>query len=882
MGTGASSASSRSPSPEYAQNQRNSMRQHLDTEEDRKNSLNVTVDREKWKGQNVICNDVAPIVISKDCFEEYQCLFLAEKQMSVVGAIKKGMPEHNLIQEKYFMVADHFKDMDELNTTAKYGAPNFRKAHGGYPVYGMGQPSSDGLRRVMEYLEHEKYSDILLINIRHEPVVFLKRGKDYVSFTPRERENLTRNITTCTDVDDVVAQEAAIRKEIVKFALVNKDNKFAFYNDIEDLSDEPHFHQLKYIEDIKTTSEVYSLHSVGFRNAFFTRIPMSSSKASINEPIDQLLNAVKEVPSLFSSEESLLPILVFTGHMGSGRTTFAMCLGILIVAHQRGFPAHVYDPYTSTEESPKVALGEFWAIMKVCSLLPDGMKRKREVDSILDVCTDMGNIREKIVECHHKLQEIQEDYQIAGQSAREYYLESALTYLERYCYLIIFNSYLHEQFQQCFCKSFTSWMRQRPELHTALAHINSTERTAPPELITKGLRFLVADDYVGLDVLSSQREVGTSNFRKVPGLPVYGMAQPSSKGLDRVCQYLLSKKHGHSSIHSFNLRGEMIIQCDTTTYTPRELASLDKNISIAGFTERDVEKKEIQLKNEILRSKRTIQVYTDIAEPKKNLQFESVTTLHEMYDDQIKETPQLHYYRIVGGFQRSGPLEKTMNRIVSVVKDLDDIFTDEDGPALLFNCQTGKEQTTVAMAIAGLIIWHKKGFPVGTKLGEQERISVPQAEYTKGEFSAVRKLVMRLPHGTQVKREVDLMLDKCSETMTPMHFHLREVIFSMFNKLKTAKGEEVDSLHQQSLDNLERYIYLILFNSYLHMHRSTNWEMPFQYWMKTVGYKVGAYDILDQLSFGELDIESRFGSSSMRDRWCREINPKSIVRGYIV
>ncbi len=73
---------------------------------------------------------------------------------------------------------------------------------------------------------------------------------------------------------------------------------------------------------------------------------------------------------------------------------------------------------------------------------------------------------------------------------------------------------------------------------------------------------------------------------------------------------------------------------------------------------------------------------------------------------------------------------------------------------------------------------------MGVKLGEQERISVPHAEYTKGEFAVVMQLVRRLPWGTQVKREVDLMLDKCSETMTPMHHHLREVIFSTYNKVR--------------------------------------------------------------------------------------------------
>lgn len=49
------------------------------------------------------------------------------------------------------MVADHFKGLDELKTLESHGAPNFRKLEG-FPVYGMGQPSVEGLRRVMEHL----------------------------------------------------------------------------------------------------------------------------------------------------------------------------------------------------------------------------------------------------------------------------------------------------------------------------------------------------------------------------------------------------------------------------------------------------------------------------------------------------------------------------------------------------------------------------------------------------------------------------------------------------------------------------------------------------------------------------------------------------------
>ena len=55
--------------------------------------------------------------------------------------------------------------------------------------------------------------------------------------------------------------------------------------------------------------------------------------------------------------------------------------------------------------------------------------------------------------------------------------------------------------------------------------------------------FQVADDYIGLDVLSSQMDVKVSNFRRVPGIPVYGMAQPSrevqretARGRERECE----------------------------------------------------------------------------------------------------------------------------------------------------------------------------------------------------------------------------------------------------------------------------------------------------------------------------------------------------------
>ena len=68
------------------------------------------------------------------------------------GCIKEGFPLHGLIQDKYFLIKDHFDGIDKLKTLETHGAPNFRKNRGPYPVYGMGQPSRDGLANVLQTL----------------------------------------------------------------------------------------------------------------------------------------------------------------------------------------------------------------------------------------------------------------------------------------------------------------------------------------------------------------------------------------------------------------------------------------------------------------------------------------------------------------------------------------------------------------------------------------------------------------------------------------------------------------------------------------------------------------------------------------------------------
>lgn len=58
-----------------------------------------------------------------------------------------------IVQGEFFMVQDIYNRADVLNTTKSHGAPNFRKVKGNYPLFGMGQPSLNGFKQVLQRLQ---------------------------------------------------------------------------------------------------------------------------------------------------------------------------------------------------------------------------------------------------------------------------------------------------------------------------------------------------------------------------------------------------------------------------------------------------------------------------------------------------------------------------------------------------------------------------------------------------------------------------------------------------------------------------------------------------------------------------------------------------------
>ncbi|KAM6951651.1 paladin isoform 2-T2 [Aplochiton taeniatus] len=816
-----------------------------------------TVNIHNNRAKSIITNKVAPVVITYNCRQEFQIHDDVLKTNYKVGRISDTMPEHYLVQGEYFMVQDVYSKADVLNTTASYGAPNFRQVKGTYPLFGMGQPSLNGFKQVLQKLQAQGHEDVIFFCVREEPVVFLHLGDDFVPYTPRRKANLHENLHGLDKEELVESLELTIRKELYDFAKLSQ-NVFYVYNDIEHFKDEPQKMTITCEEDIHVTEEVYKRPVFTMPLYRYHRLPLPMEGAPLEEDFDAFVSILRESPSLSLSHDLSrpLPALLFSCQVGVGRTNLAMILGTLVMNRLRG-TSQPLPPAEETVSSEGKAL--FHVIQALINKLPNGQQVMEEVDQACALCSEMHNIKEAIYENKKKLEGIGEDYQIQGSTTKDYFLHRTMQSLERYFYLILFNAYLHEQYPLAFASNFSQWMCAHSWVYRLLACMDLSEQSAPADLVTRGARVLVSDEYLAPDVLSTVKEMKVANFRRVPKMPIYGMAQTTSEATSAVLSHLTDEKRKHGHMLWVNLQEELVLEANGQVFTPREPSCLDQHIPVLTTDPQHMEKLETALKEEILRAQKWLEV--TLEQEKQMKMFKSCLTVQEVFDHYTSSHPGLLYKRIPLP-DCCAPSEEDFDKLMEAMKSS---LAEDSHSAFVFNCSNGKGRTTTAMVTAVLTLWHFNGFP---EFGDDELVSVPDAKYTKGEFKVVMQLVRLLPDGHRMKREVDMALDSVSETMTPMHYHLREIIICTFRQIKTGKSEkESQQLLLRSLQYLERYMYLILFNTYLHLEKKDSWQRSFTQWMQQVAARAGVYNILNQLGFSEFENPWDSPLARLRCRW---------------
>ncbi|XP_030718353.1 paladin isoform X1 [Globicephala melas] len=794
------------------------------------------------KAKSIIPNKVAPVVITYNCKEEFQIHDELLKAHYTLGRLSDATPEHYLVQGRYFLVRDVAEKMDVLGTLQSCGAPNFRQVRGGLTVFGMGQPSLSGFRRVLQKLQKDGHRECVIFCVREEPVLFLRADEDFVPYTPRDKQSLHENLQGLGPGVQVERLELAIRKEIHDFAQLS-ENKYYVYHNTEDLRGEPHAVAVKGEDDVHVTQEVYK-RPLFLRPTYrYHRLPLPEQGAPLEAQFDAFISILRETPSLLLLREAHgpPPALLFSCQTGVGRTNLGMVLGTLILLHHSGTALRPEAAPTKTKPLP---MEQLQVVQSFLHVVPQGRRMVEEVDRAITACAELHDLKEVVLEHRRELEGSPPETPAQESGSQRGVRQRALRSLERYFYLVLFNYYLHEQYPLAFALSFSRWLCARPELYRLPVTLSSAGPVAPGDLITTGS--LGADDLVSPDALSTVREMDVANFRRVPRLPIYGTAQPSAKALGSILAYLTDTKRKLQQVVWVNLREEAVLECDGRTHSLRWPGP--------PTAPSQVENLETQLKAHLSMPPAGTQ-------GPRTRRFQTCLTTQEVFSQHRGTCPGLTYHRVpMPDF--CAPREEDFDRLLGTLQAA---LAKDPGSGFVFSCLSGQGRTTTAMVVAVLAFWHIRGFP---EVGEEELVSVPDAKFTKGEFEVVMKVVQLLPDGHRVKKEVDAALDTVSETMTPMHYHLREIIICTYRQAKAAKSErEARRLQLRSLQYLERYVCLVLFNAYLHLEKAGSWQRPFSTWMREVAAKAGIYEILNQLGFPELESVEDQPFSRLRCRW---------------
>lgn len=112
-------------------------------------------------------------------------------EMSVVSAQRNG----EVLGSQTVLKSDHCPGCQNLNLPERVeGAPNFREVPG-FPVYGVANPTVDGIRAVVKRICSSKGGcAVLWHNMREEPVIYIN-GKPFVL---REVERPYKNMLEYT------------------------------------------------------------------------------------------------------------------------------------------------------------------------------------------------------------------------------------------------------------------------------------------------------------------------------------------------------------------------------------------------------------------------------------------------------------------------------------------------------------------------------------------------------------------------------------------------------------------------------------------------------------------------------------------------------------
>ncbi|XP_027349886.1 paladin-like isoform X2 [Abrus precatorius] len=807
--------------------------------------------------------------------------------MGVVAAMRNG----EVLGSQTVLKSDHCPGCQNPTLPERVdGAPNFREVPG-FPVYGVANPTIDGIRSVIRRIGSSNGGrPILWHNMREEPVIYIN-GKPFVL---REVERPYKNMLEYTGIDRerVEKMEARLKEDILREA---KHYGSAIMV-IHETDDKQIFDAWEHVTSdvIQTPLEVFrSLEAEGFPIKY-ARVPITDGKAPKSSDFDTLATNIAS-----AAKDAAF---VFNCQMGRGRTSTGTVIACLVKLRiDYGRPIKTLNDVVTHEESDcgsssgdeaggdvtaltsntsqveadekqnhVFRINDILLLWKITTLFDNGVECREVLDDIINRCSALQNIRQAVLKYRKVFNQ-----QHVEPRVRRVALNRGAEYLERYFRLIAFAAYLGSEAFDGFCgqgeskMTFKVWLHQRSEVQAMKWSIRlrpgrfftvpeklrepqeSQHGDAVMEAIVKARNGSVLGKgsilkmyfFPGQRTSSHIQIHGAPHVYKVDEYPVYCMATPTISGAKEMLDYLDAQPKPAFTTQKViltDLREEAVVYINNTPFVLRELNKPVNTLKYVGITGPVVEHMEARLKEDILSEIRhsggRMLLHREEYNPSTN-QSDVVGYWENIRADDVKTPAEVYSSLKDDGYDivyRRIPLTRERNALAS---DVDAIQRCQDNSAgsYLFVSHTGFGGVAYAMAIicirlsAGSKVQQPSYDPHIHAVTEENVPSHASNETAlrMGDYRDILNLTRVLIHGPQSKADVDIVIERCGGAG-----HIQDDILYYNRELEknTNDGDEERAyLTDMGIKALRRYFFLITFRSYLYCTSPAN--MEFAAWM---------------------------------------------------
>lgn len=808
------------------------------------------------------------------------------------------------------------------HAVALEGAPLFREADVGLDVYGVAQPTIIGLKTALSVLQCDPQDDgngstrrCAWVCTREEPVVF-------VGDTPyvlREAHKPRNTYSMSDRAENLEGIEKRLKNDIL--AEASKNNGLLLVHQEQDSTTEL---KSKWVavqrDNVRTMREVFTwIQSQGWRVSYH-RLPIAPDQPLEHNYLDAYTQIIKDNDPLNTC---------FIANCGAGvfRTTFAMIAAVLVrrrqthlltqvdplldtdnvgnvdkhapskslvhtlrrvqdnMVHDRHLLrlVHVLNHSLSTHDTRSVIeqllmqpsllkslqeanTGNYGMVRQLCGLLDNGLACKEIVDTAIDACSHMTNLRESILA--HRLR-----YSTAAaidEPQAHALLRRAAKALEVYYFLIAFSSYVEDSRTAVFHVRFVDWLKERAEIWRGIGrirglhhHLSLFDPVADLSLISRGdtgvlaapnesvrQRFgeviaqgalVTGDEFADFVVrnrtgtvlrsgLLLKRDVwrkfehqakvpcirGAVNFRRIRDTNVFGTGQPSVDGIRNLLMTVLDdiprQDNERRTVLWINLREEPLVYVSGGPYCLRQRELSLRNITdYSGITSERLAQLEERLRQDVIQeltaSDNKLLLHTETEDGTvvplwEDAEPSDISTMQEVMDHISASLP--NDVQLV--FRRV-PITAEKSLDSSDICDLINavLHSYNNRMPIIVNCQLGRGRTTLVSVLI-LLIKHWMGdAPLSTQTQDKQPLT----------YHVINSLLRVVPYGQETKRIVDNAIDSCGY-MINIRDDIEE---SRCKAIETSDEAKKQQYIARGVQSLRRYFQILTFQAYLNSVR---------------------------------------------------------------